>query len=99
MRFRYRLHGEQVLLWVFEEQLWNGVIRRDQWKIPQRIGFNPDPGRVTEPIGLNPEFWQCLLQHPPTAVRTLKQNRLVRDAAAQRTKGRRFLFPDPFAFT
>src|ERR1700741_1383975 len=99
MWFRYRLHGEQVLLWVFKEQLWDAVCRRDQWKITQRIGFDPDPGRITEPVGLNPQLWQCLLEHQAAPVLMLEQNGLVGDAAAQRAKSRDFIFPDSLAFT
>jgi hypothetical protein len=99
MWFRYRLHGEQVLLWVFKEQLWDGVCRRDQWKVPQRIGFDPDSGRITEPVGLNPKLWQCLLEYPAATVRMLEQNGFVGNAAAKRAKSRGLIFPDPLACT
>ena len=76
-------HGEEIFALVFEDKRGDRAGRGELGKILQRERFAMDTGRIGEPIDIDAELGECLLNDPRLARGAADEDGFVGDAAAQ----------------
>ncbi len=81
MRLRHRCHGDEVVLEILEDERRGGSRRRDPFQPAQSQRFAVHPLDRGEPIDLDAQLGERLLEHPGIAIDPLDQHRLIGNTA------------------
>jgi hypothetical protein len=83
VRLRDGLHGQKMMAMILEDQRRDGVSRGELREISQAEGFAMNTHGVAEPIHLDAQFGEGLLENPCLAIGSLDENSAIGDAAVE----------------